>query len=477
MRREQQDADRRGDRRTSPRTRSTHIREERRAARRAALRSPTCGTEFRDRHALIVVRGTDYRRDLRMRSPYVRDLRPVLVGVDGGGDALLEAGLKPDLIIGDMDSASDQVLRAGPSSSCTPTATARRPGASGSSGWASSTRCCPPPGTSQDVAMLVAFELGAKLIVTVGSHFNLIEFLDKDREGMSSTFLTRLRVGEILVDTKGVSRLYRSGPSSGADRCCWSRRAGHVRDRGAQLPADRAPDRPALAEAPGPARAASSGRLSRCSLPLPRDLARRRLPCARHRRRCSASRSARRASSRTPARTSRSRCAATCDQVAARSNADLRARARTSASDFERQAYPGAGRATCCRTGGSGSSRWAACRPATLATIRDAVEPAGADVDSVSVIEARSRSARLAASSTGRARARWIATTRCSARFGRRIGRQLVNGGSSSSACARSSSRARAASTAGSTAIVWCATATGSSGEDKASARTASSPR
>ncbi len=61
--------------------------------------------------------------------------------------------------------------------------------------------------------MLVAFERGAGLIVTVGSHFNLIEFLDKDREGMSSTFLTRLRVGDKLVDTKGVSRLYRASPS------------------------------------------------------------------------------------------------------------------------------------------------------------------------------------------------------------------------------------------------------------------------
>jgi uncharacterized membrane-anchored protein len=61
--------------------------------------------------------------------------------------------------------------------------------------------------------MLLAYERGARLIVSVGSHFNVIEFLDKDRAGMSSTFLTRLRVGEILVDTKGVSRLYRVGPS------------------------------------------------------------------------------------------------------------------------------------------------------------------------------------------------------------------------------------------------------------------------
>ena len=71
----------------------------------------------------------------------------------------------------------------------------------------------PAAGTSEDVAMLLASEKGAELIVSVGAHFNLVEFLDKQRSGMSSTFLTRLRIGEILVDAKGVSRLYNPGPS------------------------------------------------------------------------------------------------------------------------------------------------------------------------------------------------------------------------------------------------------------------------
>ena len=156
------------------------------------------------------MRGTDYRRDLRALRPYIRDLRPVLVGVDGGGDALLEAGLKPDMVIGDMDSASDRVLKCGaelvvhayrdgsaPGRERLERLGARPQGAARRRAPARTSRCC------------VAFELGASLIVTVGSHFNLIEFLDKDREGMSSTFLTRLRVGDMLVDTKGVSRLYR----------------------------------------------------------------------------------------------------------------------------------------------------------------------------------------------------------------------------------------------------------------------------
>lgn len=189
-----------------------HIREERELLA-GRLKIPSLDTEFRDRHALIVVRGADYRRDLRAIRPYVRDLKPVLVGVDGGGDALLEAGLKPDIIIGDMDSASDRVLASGAELVVHAYRDGRAPGRDRLDRLRLPYKILPAPGTSQDVAMLTAFERGAKLIVTVGSQFNLTEFLDKNRDGMSSTFLTRLRVGEILVDTKGVSRLYRPGPS------------------------------------------------------------------------------------------------------------------------------------------------------------------------------------------------------------------------------------------------------------------------
>jgi len=189
-----------------------HIREEGEILA-GRLQIPDLRTEFRDRHALIVVRGTDHRRDLRALRPYIRDLRPVLVGVDGGGDALLDAGLRPDLVIGDMDSASDRVLTSGAELVVHAYRDGTAPGRERLERLGLEHKLLPAPGTSEDVAMLVAFELGASLIVAVGSHFNLIEFLDKDREGMSSTFLTRLRVGDKLVDTKGVSRLYRAGPS------------------------------------------------------------------------------------------------------------------------------------------------------------------------------------------------------------------------------------------------------------------------
>ncbi len=176
---------------------------------------PDLETKFRDRQTLVVIRGAGYKSDLKVLRPYIRDVKPVLVGVDGGGDALLEAGLKPDLIVGDMDSASDCALTGGAELVVHAYRDGRAPGVERLDRLGLEYKLLSVAGTSQDVAMLLAYELGASLIVSVGSHFNLVEFLDKDRRGMSSTFLTRLRIGETLVDTKGVSRLYRPAPGRG----------------------------------------------------------------------------------------------------------------------------------------------------------------------------------------------------------------------------------------------------------------------
>jgi uncharacterized membrane-anchored protein len=172
---------------------------------------PATRTSFRDRHVLIVVRGYRHHRDLQALRAYIRDVKPLLVGVDGGADALLEAGLTPHVILGDMDSASDAALRCGAELIVHAYPDGTAPGCERLLGLGLEYTTVPAPGTSQDVAMLLASEKGASLIVSVGAHFNLIEFLDKDREGMSSTFLTRLRIGENLVDAKGVSRLYNPG--------------------------------------------------------------------------------------------------------------------------------------------------------------------------------------------------------------------------------------------------------------------------
>jgi uncharacterized membrane-anchored protein len=190
----------------------THIREERELVS-GNLDLPDFDTHFRDRPALVVVRGVDHKKDLRTLRSYVRDRKPVLIGVDGGANAILDEGLSPDMIVGDMDSATDSALRSGAELVVHAYPDGRAPGRDRLDEMGLSYRVVPAPATSEDVAMLIAAEKGAELIVTVGSHFNLVEFLDKNRQGMSSTFLTRLRIGEILVDAKGVSRLYR--PSAG----------------------------------------------------------------------------------------------------------------------------------------------------------------------------------------------------------------------------------------------------------------------
>jgi uncharacterized membrane-anchored protein len=179
------------------------------------LELPRLRTDLRDRPVLVVVRGAGHQRDLRALRPYVRDVRPAIVAVDGGADAVLDAGLRPDMIVGDMDSASERALRCGAELVVHAYPDGRAPGAARLAELGLPHATVPAPGTSQDVAMLIAHERGARLIVSVGSQLNLVEFLDKARRGMASTFLTRLRIGDVLVDAKGVSRLYQPRPGIG----------------------------------------------------------------------------------------------------------------------------------------------------------------------------------------------------------------------------------------------------------------------
>ena len=183
-----------------------HLREEGRLLA-DGIDVPPLETRFRDRHALVVARGPGHKRDLRAVRGYVRGFKPVLVAVDGGADALLEAGYRPDVIVGDMDSVSDAALRAGAELVVHAYPDGSAPGAARLERLGVRYETVSAPGISEDVALLLAYEKGAELIVAVGTHFNLIEFLERDRAGMSSTFVTRLKVGEILVDAKGVSRL------------------------------------------------------------------------------------------------------------------------------------------------------------------------------------------------------------------------------------------------------------------------------
>jgi uncharacterized membrane-anchored protein len=185
-----------------------YIRDERDVLLEAA-HLPETKTDFHGRHVLIVVRGYDYKEDLAALRSYVREVRPLLIGVDGGADALLDFGLKPDMIIGDMDSVTTEALLSGAELVVHAYPGGHAPGLERiQSLGVEDVVVYEATGTSEDIAMLLGFERGAELIVAVGTHANLIEFLDKGRKGMASTFLVRLRVGPILVDAKGVSRLY-----------------------------------------------------------------------------------------------------------------------------------------------------------------------------------------------------------------------------------------------------------------------------
>ncbi|WP_265523630.1 putative cytokinetic ring protein SteA [Oerskovia flava] len=170
---------------------------------------PDIRTSIDGRQVLIVVRGYHYREDLATLRPYIKEYRPVLIGVDGGADAILDAGWKPDMIVGDMDSVSDRALSCGAEIVVHAYRDGKAPGLERVRELGVDPVVFPATGTSEDIAMLLADDKGAEVIVAVGTHATLVEFLDKGRAGMASTFLTRLRVGGKLVDAKGVSRLYR----------------------------------------------------------------------------------------------------------------------------------------------------------------------------------------------------------------------------------------------------------------------------
>ncbi|MDQ1714986.1 MAG: hypothetical protein QOC60_931 [Frankiaceae bacterium] len=177
---------------------------------------PDIKTRIDGRQVMIVVRGYHYLEDIRALQPYLRDYRPVLIAVDGAADALLELGFKPDLIVGDMDSVGDAALCCGAEIVVHAYPDGRAPGLERVQALGLDAVLFPASATSEDIAMLLADEKGATLIVAVGTHATLVEFLDKGREGMASTFLTRLRVGGKLVDAKGVSRLYRGRIRAGS---------------------------------------------------------------------------------------------------------------------------------------------------------------------------------------------------------------------------------------------------------------------
>ena len=171
---------------------------------------PELRTRIAGRHVLVVARGRGYHDDLRAVIPYIYEMRPVVIAVDGAADTLLRFGILPHIIVGDMDSASDRALKRGSELVVHVYPSGHSPGRERLKQLGVKAVECQVPGLSEDLALLLAYEKGAELIVIVGSHSSVEDFLDKGRQGMSSTFLTRLKVGSVLIDAKGVSKLYKN---------------------------------------------------------------------------------------------------------------------------------------------------------------------------------------------------------------------------------------------------------------------------
>lgn len=185
----------------------THAAQEKEAVLQP-LQVPRLRTRFQGRPAVVVVRGSDYLEDLRSLQPYIERVRPVLVGVDGGADALIAAGWRPHCIVGDMDSVSDRGLRSGAELIVHAYANGYAPGWKRVRQLGLHAHQLFAPGTSEDMAMLLAYEQQAEAIVSVGAHSHIADFLSKGRAGMASTLLVRMKIGDKLIDAKGVSRLF-----------------------------------------------------------------------------------------------------------------------------------------------------------------------------------------------------------------------------------------------------------------------------
>ncbi len=176
---------------------------------------PEIGTTMAGRHVLVVVRGYDHDADLVALRHYIREYKPVLVGVDAGADTLLDAGYRPDLVVGDPEAMSGEALRCAAEVVVRVAPDGEPTGLQRVQDLGADPVVFPTAGTSEDVAMLLADEGGAALIVAAGTRATLLEFLDEGA-AMASAVLTRLRLGGKLVDATAVSRLHRARISAAA---------------------------------------------------------------------------------------------------------------------------------------------------------------------------------------------------------------------------------------------------------------------
>lgn len=176
---------------------------------------PELRTAIEGRPAVVVVPGPDGAGDLEALRPYLREHRPVLVGVDGGADTILAARLRPDLVVGDLDAVSDRALTGGAELVLRTRRDGETPGLARARKLGVAHVVFPAGGSAADVALLLVAARGAAVVVTAGLRAGLLDLLDAGRDSMAGTVLTRLRLGDRLLDARAVARLYRHRISTG----------------------------------------------------------------------------------------------------------------------------------------------------------------------------------------------------------------------------------------------------------------------
>ena len=178
---------------------------------------PEVEVDLTDRQVLVVAAGYNHAAELARLKHYIREYQPVLVGVGAGADALLAAGHKPHLIVGDPSEVSSEALTSGADVVVPAFADGHAPGLHRVQDLGAGAVTFPSSANPEDLALLIAGHRGAALVVTVGLSATMAEFLDRGRSGSNaSTFLTRLQLGGKLVDSRVIAALYRSRISFGA---------------------------------------------------------------------------------------------------------------------------------------------------------------------------------------------------------------------------------------------------------------------
>ena len=164
-------------------------------------------TQMTGRPVVVVIRGKHYKEDLASILPFIKKENPVLLGVDGGADAFIELNLVPDIIVGDMDSVSKEALCQAKDVIVHAFQGGFAPGENRVKQYGIPYCLLPAPGVSEDVALLLAYEKEARLIVGIGYHSCMLDFLEKGRKGMGSTLLVRMKIDDRFIDVRGINQL------------------------------------------------------------------------------------------------------------------------------------------------------------------------------------------------------------------------------------------------------------------------------